>query len=114
MTKFALAVALLLGLTVLAACSTPSATPSAASGATISSATPAQAAAADGSAAHPLAFGQTWGNDNQIKVTLGAPAPYTPSGSRRSFPAAARPAPSLSTSPSPCRPASARRSPPCC
>lgn len=82
MTKFALAAALLLGLTTLAACSTPSATTSAAgtTSAATSSAAPV-AAAADGSAAHPLAFGQTWGTNDQIKVTIGAPAAYTPSPS---------------------------------
>lgn len=81
MTKFALIAGLLLGLTMLAACSTPTATqPAGATSAATSSAAPV-AAAADGSAAHPLAFGQTWGTDSQIKITLGAPAPYTPSSS---------------------------------
>lgn len=81
--RSALLLAGIAALGLLAACSTPSATSPAAGSATAaatSSATPA-AAAADGTATHPLAFGQTWGTDQQIKVTLGAPAPYTPSSS---------------------------------
>jgi hypothetical protein len=84
MTKFMLVVGLLLGLTALTACSTPATSTTSAGSSTLPTGTTTSAqaqAAADGSAAHPLAFGQTWGNDSQIKVTLGAPAPYTPSGS---------------------------------
>jgi hypothetical protein len=77
-TLFAVAA---LGVVALAACSTPSTPgPTAAGSTPTSSATPA-AAAVDGSADHPLAFGATWGNDSQIRITLGAPAPYTPSPS---------------------------------
>lgn len=77
-----LALIAVLGVVALAACSTSSTPgPAAAAGTpTASSATPA-AAAADGTADHPLAFGATWGNDSQIRITLGAPAPYTPSPS---------------------------------
>lgn len=80
--KTALALVALLGAVTLTACSTPGPAPAASGGTTTStsSVTPA-AAAADGSASHPLAFGQTWGTSDQIRVTLGAPSAYTPSAS---------------------------------
>lgn len=67
---------------LLTACSTPSSTPPAAGGSssTTSSAAPV-AAVADGSAAHPLAFGQTWAPPGKLSVTVGAPAAYKPSSS---------------------------------
>lgn len=80
MNRLTLTVALPLGLAALTGCTAiPSSTaPAGSSGPAPSSAV---STAADGSAGHPLAFGQTWGTDSQIKITLGAPAPYTPSPS---------------------------------
>lgn len=82
--RTALTLATLAGLATLAACTMPgSGSPTRTSGAasaSASSATPA-AAAADGSAAHPLAFGQTWNPPGKMAITIGAPAPYTPSDS---------------------------------
>ena len=69
--------AILLGVGVLAACST-SATSGPSTPASASSATPG-AATADGSAAHPLAFGSQWAPPGKLPITIGAPAPFTPS-----------------------------------
>ncbi|MFI9382269.1 hypothetical protein [Kutzneria sp. NPDC052558] len=72
------------GLGLLTACSTPTAAPTTTtttttpSPTTTSPTTTAQAAP-DGSAAHPFAFGHTWGGPGTLSITVGAPAAYTPS-----------------------------------
>lgn len=81
MTKFAPAAALVLALALLAGCTTaPTSSTPATGSSSAASATPAQAAA-DGTAGHPFAFGQTWQPSGKMKISVGAPTPYTPSSS---------------------------------
>jgi hypothetical protein len=73
------------GLGLLTACSTPAAAPASTTSTTATTTTTTASptttqALADGSAAHPFAFGHTWGGPGTLAVTVGAPAGYTPSG----------------------------------
>jgi hypothetical protein len=83
-TRFTLAAgALVLVLGTLAACTGAPSSSTAGAGPvspTTTSATPTQAAA-DGSAGHPLAFGQTWQPPGKMKISIGAPSDYKPSSS---------------------------------
>ena len=83
MNRLTTAAALLLILGVLSACSVPASSTTSGTAPASSTSAPAKPAevVGDGTADHPLAFGQTWGTDKQIRITLGAPAPYTPSAS---------------------------------